>query len=135
MGVSAFNKQQGFSLLEVLVAFVVMGLVVGTLLQMFGSSVRSVALAGDRSFAIQIAESRLASVGTEIEVEQGEVTGEVDDTDYSWRVAMEPIELVEDTDSFSLSLQPFRIEVFVNWQANGREQSFSLSSIRFGERV
>ena len=56
LAVSAFSRQTGFSLLEVLVAFVVMGLVVGVLLQLFGSSMRSTVLADEYSFAIQIAE-------------------------------------------------------------------------------
>lgn len=61
---SAFNKQAGFSLLEILVAFVVMAFVVGVILQLFGTSMRSVALTDEYSYAVQVAESHLASVGT-----------------------------------------------------------------------
>lgn len=135
MGASVSNKQQGFSLLEVLVAFVVMGLVVGTLLQLMGTSVRGVAISSELSFAIQLAESRLATVGTEIEVEQGEVSGEVEHTPYSWRVVMEPIELIEQADSFSLSTQAFKVDVIIEWSEGAKKRDFSLSSIRFGKKL
>ncbi len=144
MAVSArsdrFNKSrpvraasQGFSLLEILVAFVMMGLVVGTLLQLFGSSMRNVALSDEYSFAVQVAESRLQAVGSEIKVEQGIERGSEEGTPYHWVVEMEPVELHEDQDDFSLSVQPYRVSVIVTWDGDGRKRQFALSSLRFGE--
>lgn len=132
-----FNKPprpaQGFSLLEILVAFVMMALVVGTLLQLFGSSMRNVALSDEYSFAIQVAESRLQAVGSEIKVEQGSERGSEEGTPYSWVVEMEPVELHEDQDDFSLSVQPYRVSVVVAWDSDGKKRQFALSSLRFGE--
>lgn len=68
-----------------------MGLVVGVLLQLFGLSMRSVALSQEYSFAVQVAESRLAAVGTEIPVEQGNLSGEESGSGYRWQIAMEPL--------------------------------------------
>lgn len=127
------GKSRGFSLLEILVAFVVMGLVVGTLLQLFGTSMRNVALSDEYSFAVQVAESRLQSVGSEIKVEQGSESGVEEGTPYHWVVEMEPVELHEDQQDFSLSVQPYRVSVVVNWESNGKRREFMLSSLRFGE--
>lgn len=127
------RKTQGFSLLEILVAFVMMGLVVGSLLQLFGTSMRNVALSDEYSFAVQVAESRLQAVGSEIKVEQGSESGVEEGTPYRWVVAMEPVELHEDQDDFSLSVQPYQVSVVVNWESNGRKREFMLSSLRFGE--
>ena len=99
---SQFNK--GFSLIEVLVAFVVMGLVVGTLLQLFGSSMRSVALSDEYSFAVQVAESRLAAIGSEIKVEDGNVSGEEKGSGYRWTVSMSPIELSDKLEKLPLTV-------------------------------
>lgn len=131
--VSSVQREQGFSLLEILVAFVVMGLVVGTLLQLFGTSMRNVALSDEYSFAVQVAESRLQAVGSEIKVEQGSETGTEEGTPYRWEVNMEPVELLEDQDDFSLSVQPYQVSVTVNWESNGKQRQFMLSSLRFGE--
>lgn len=134
---SALNStkaNQGFSLLEVLVAFVVMGLVIGTLLQLYGTAMRSVALSDEMSYALLAAESQLARVGRDIKVEKGSESGTLDKSDYRWRVDMEPIELMEDQDSFSLSVEPFRIVVTIEWASDQKQRSYILSSIRFGER-
>lgn len=126
------KRSQGFSLLEILVAFVVMGLVVGTLLQLFGTSMRNVALADEYSFAVQVAESRLQAVGTEIEVEQGSESGAEEGTPYRWVVNMEPVELHEEQGDFASSIQPYQVNVVVSWESDGRNREFLLSSLRFG---
>lgn len=126
---------QGFSILEILIAFVVMALVVGSLLRLFGTSVRNVALADEYSFAVQIAESRMQTVGTEIPVEQGSVNGEEQDTGYRWVVDMKPVELDEEQESFSLSVQPYQVDVVVSWDSAGKLRQFALSSLRFGEQI
>jgi len=128
-----FQSNKGFSLLEVLVAFVVMGLVVGVLLQLFGSSMRSVALADEYSFAIQVAESRLAAVGNEIEVEEGNVSGEEQDSGYRWEVQMSPLEPSEALEKLPVTLQLYRVEVVVTWKSGDSSREFHLSSLRFGE--
>lgn len=127
----------GFSLLEVLVAFVVMGLVVGTLLQLFGSSMRNVALADEYSFAIQVAESRLAAVGNEIVVEEGSESG-ADANGYRWRVDMEPLEpetFGEKLKDIPIPLQIYRVSIVVTWDSGGKAREFHLSSLRFGEET
>jgi general secretion pathway protein I len=130
-----FQSNKGFSLLEVLVAFVVMGLVVGVLLQLFGSSMRSVALADEYSFAIQVAESRLAAVGNEIEVEEGNVSGEEQGSGYRWEVQMSPLELSEALDKLPVALQLYRVEVVVTWKSGDSSRELHLSSLRFGEVI
>lgn len=128
------NKQQGgFSLLELIVASVVMALVVGTLLRLYGSSMRSVALADEYSFAVQVAESRMQAVGSEIPVEEGTESGSEEGTPYNWVVRMEPAQLDEDQEDFSLSVQPYQVSVVVSWNSDGRQREFMLSSLRFGE--
>ncbi len=125
----------GFSILEILIAFVVMALVVGSLLRLFGTSVRNVALAEEYSFAVQVAESRMQAVGTEIPVEKGSVNGEERNTGYRWEVAMEPVELDEEQETFSLSIQPYQVSVVVSWDSAGKKRQFALSSLRFGEQL
>lgn len=129
------RRNEGFSILEILIAFVVMALVVGSLLRLFGTSMRNVVLADEYSFAVQIAESRMQAVGSEIPVEQGSVTGEESGTSYNWAVNMEPVELDEDQDNFSLSVQPYQVTVVISWDSAGKKREFMLSSLRFGEQI
>ncbi|WP_020560379.1 type IV pilus modification PilV family protein [Thiofilum flexile] len=131
---SSVKSSQGFSLLEVLVAFVVMGLVIGTLLQLYGTAMRSVALADEMSYALLAAESQLARVGRDIKVEKGSESGSIESSDYRWSIDMAPVELMEEQESFSLSVEPFKVVVTIEWESDGKERSYTLTSIRFGER-
>jgi len=131
---SRSKQQTGFTLLEIMVAFVITGLVVGTLLQLFGSAMRNVALADEYSFAVQVAESRMESVGSEIKVEKNTVNGQEEGTAYQWAVTMQPIELDDKQDEFSLSIQPYQVTVVVSWNTDGKPRQFMLSSLRFGEK-
>lgn len=131
---SKIPKQQGFTLLEIMVAFVITGLVVGTLLQLFGSAMRSVALADEYSFAVQVAESRMEAVGNEIKIERTTVSGQEEGTAYQWAVTMQPIKLHEKQDEFSLSVEPYQVIVVVSWDSEGKQRQFTLSSLRFGEK-
>ena len=136
LGVSACNKyhrHHGFSLLEVLVAFVVMGLVVGVLLQLFATAMRSVTLADEYSLALQVAESRLATVGTEIPVKEGTETGEEQATGLHWKITMQPFNATVKKEKLPLPLQLYKVETTVFWQSDDAKREFHLSSLRFGE--
>lgn len=136
MGVSVCSKssQQGFTLLEIMVAFVITGLVVGTLLNLFGSAMQSAALADEYSFAVQVAESRMEAIGSEIKVEKNTVTGQEEGTPYQWAITMQPIQLDDQQDEFSLSIEPYQVTVVVSWNSEGKQRQFTLSSLRFGEK-
>ena len=111
-----------------------MGLVVGVLLQLFGASMRSVALSDEYSFAVQVAESHLAAVGSAIPVKQGTVSGTEEASDYRWSVAITPLKLDEKLENLPIPMQVFRIEVTVTWGNGDKPRTFSLSSLRFGEK-
>lgn len=138
MGALACSKsqhQQGFTLLEIMVAFVIMGLVVGSLLNLFGAAMQSAALADEYSFAVQVAESRMASIGSEIKVEKNTVSGQEEGTAYHWAINMQPIRLDDKQDEFSLSIEPYQVTVIVSWDSEGKQRQFTLSSLRFGEKT
>src|SRR6478609_1305712 len=54
------NRHRGFSLLEVLVAFVIVALVATALFRLFGGALNNASAAGEWSRALLLAESRLA---------------------------------------------------------------------------
>jgi general secretion pathway protein I len=79
------TKQTGFSLLEVLVAFVVLALVLGVLMQIFSGGIRNTNRATHHQEAILLAKSKLASVGIEIPLQLGEITGSFGKR-YHWKL-------------------------------------------------
>jgi len=126
------SLQAGFSLLEVLVAFVIMGLVVTGILQLVGSSLRSVALADEYSYAVQIAESKMAGVGHLIPVVIGSHTGTVQEK-FNWKITIENSTIIPPDTPQILSAYPYLIRVEVTWPLDDPKRNFQLTSIRFGK--
>ena len=59
------NKQQGFSLLEILIAFSILALSLGILLKIFSAGVNTAIIAENYTTAVQLSESLMAKVGIE----------------------------------------------------------------------
>ena len=79
----------GFSILEILVAFTLLALAMGILMQIFSRGVNGAGLADQYAKATMMAESKLATVGIENVLQEGETTGKFDDR-FQWRLQVTP---------------------------------------------
>ncbi len=69
-------RQHGFTLLEILVAFVMLALVGGALLQLFQGGLRNMTHSDDYARAALMAESTLSRLRAEADLEPGRQSGE-----------------------------------------------------------
>ncbi|MDV7399945.1 type II secretion system protein, partial [Arthrospira platensis SPKY1] len=72
-------RQHGFSLLEVLVAFAILSISLGAILQVFATGLRNAGMADDYTRATLYAESILAAIGREASPGAGVREGPIDD--------------------------------------------------------
>lgn len=130
-----FLRQQGFSLLEVLVAFSILTLLLGVVLHIFSNGVRMAELSGEYSRAMQMAQSLLATAGVEEKLEEGESRGMTADR-YRWRVGVTPyLPEIEEVDFDLLPVVPYRVDVSVGWEEGGAERSVNLTTLRLEGRA
>src|ERR1700687_3257274 len=84
------TNQRGFSLLEVLAAFVLLALVGTALLRLFSGALGNATLADEYSRATLYAESRLAAVSVEAPLKESTLQGNSDGGGYAWTTGIEP---------------------------------------------
>jgi general secretion pathway protein I len=121
------TRDQGFTLLEVLVALVVLSTTVVAVLQLFGGGLRLARTAGDHTDAALLASAKLA------DLESGPLTeGETAGTEgpYRWirRVSLAPSLLpVEPDTPEAARIRLARVNVEVQW---GQGRRFELATLR-----
>ena len=123
------RAQRGFSLLEVLVAFVILALVATALFRLFGGALGNAGIAEDASRAVLVAQSRLDAARTELRAD----SGVEDDGRIAWSTRVEPWESPDTPGAATqmIATQLYRISDEVRYPgAGGRERALELSTLR-----
>ncbi len=129
----ARRREGGFTLIEILVAFMILGMTLTVLLRIFSGGLHNVAIAGDYAHAVLVAEAQLAAAGVDAPLQAGESGGEWDER-FIWRQVVEeysPPEGVAAVDNPPVAA--YRVSVTVEWERNGRTRQLSLQSVRLKE--
>lgn len=128
-----FLRQKGFSLLEILVAFSILALSLGVLLNIFSTGLRSAIISDEYIHAVTIAESLLSKAGIESTLEPGESHG-IEEDKYSWNILIEPyVDEVIDLEKGGIT--PYRITVTVDWKEAQEERSIELNTLRLAKKT
>ena len=122
------NREHGFSLLEVLVAFTILALSLSVLFQIYSQGTRNTSLARDYNTAVITAQSQLAALDEEKKIEISDISGSTEQGIHWQR----RITGYADPDPafFNRNYQLVNVEVSVSWQTLGRDHSFSLKTLR-----
>ena len=121
-------SERGFTLIEILVAFVIVALALGALLQIFATGLRSSSAAENYTIAALLAESKLAGIGVEEPLEEGDQSGEFDNG-FRWATNVRPYDDGGPTLAPG-AIQAFEVSVTVRWGGPMRERSVSLATLR-----
>lgn len=135
-----FARARGFSLLEVLVAFVILALVGTALFRLFSGALGNASAADDSSRALLVAESVLAEAASTQPLKEASQQGTVDDGRIEWTTKVTPYTapgVNPDTErgSDSLPLRLFRVTAEVAFPAaNGGKRTLALATTRIAAR-
>lgn len=118
------GRQKGFTLLEVLVAFIVFVLIFGAVLDALGMALRNTRRSAEVSEAALWAQSKLDAIGTIEELEDGSDRGEFN-RQFRWQLDIRKQEVPRtdglSADSFPVEL--YRVDLAVTWgEGNQRKE-------------
>jgi len=129
------RPERGFTLLEVLTAFVLFALTLAALLQIFSSGLRDAQLADEFARASALAQSQLAGYSAAEKMDEGSSQGE--QGPFSWELKSTPYdERQEQGDGSGQSEMPLRVrllrvESVVSWlAADGRRRDVRLVTLQ-----
>lgn len=106
---------RGFSLLEVLVAFVILSLALAVLMRIFSGGLGNIGAAEHYSRAVAIAESQLAAAGVESPLVEGEYSGETEHA-YAWRTLVQRYDAAAPLlEGAVVPVDLYQVEVTVSW--------------------
>jgi general secretion pathway protein I len=128
-------RARGFTLIEVVVAFLLLSIVMATGFELFTTGMRRSSDLEERSAALAVAQSRLAAAGVEQPLKDGTASGQTDDGRYQWTLT-----IARSTEGEADAAQPiqtayglFRIDVVVKWRGSDqRDQSLALATLQLG---
>jgi general secretion pathway protein I len=128
------RNSRGFTLLEVLLAFVVFALSFAVVLEILGGSMRSSVRAREYTEAALLGQSLMASVGTEIPIEEGALQGE-EPGGYRWHLQIAPYQF-QRQDERLLELEEltqttlYWIDLEIAWGELPRERQARFATVR-----
>lgn len=124
------RRQRGFTLLEVLVAFLVSALLITVFISAFSSGTRNLAKSDQIALAALVAHSRLAELGVSAPLQVGVTDGVSDDGLFHWRVSVEPLAWGYAADLAARGAELQRVVVEVGWHSGNRDNQFVVTTLR-----
>lgn len=124
------RRSDGFTLLEVLVAFVILLLAFAVLMRIFATGSRGLVATDDVNLAVAFAQANLATVGAAEPLRAGEQHGELGQG-YRWERAIEPFPTREMELSANVP-SLYQVTTRISWERNGRPRELSLTTLRVG---
>lgn len=111
------KRQQGYSLIEVIVAFALLALAATLLLGSLSGAARQVRIADQQGRAAMHAQSLLATVGVDAPLREGRRDGEWEQGRYRWTLQVSPYVEPRQT-----AARLWQLDLRVRWGEQAQEQ-------------
>ena len=123
------RRQSGYTLIEVLVAFMILALALSVLMRIFSGGLRSVSVSSDYATATLIAESHLAAAGIDDRLRPGEISG-TEGERFAWTVSVEDYLPRPGYRSTVKGIDAYLVTVTVEWPNGDNTRRIGFSTIR-----
>ena len=126
------SRQRGFTLIELVIAFVVFAFALGALREINASSLRAARRSAAMTEAALLAKSKLDELGVGVALEEGGESGRFEGTDYAWQLEVRK-EDPPPTDTGLIEEVPvdlFRLELTVSWREGPAERNAKFATLR-----
>ncbi len=127
------NGETGFTLMETLVAMMILVIALVVILQLFSQGLRSGRLASDYTRGVMYGRELMENILLLKRDNEGIREGEIGGI-YRWRAVTEAVEVKSARNNPEIPLETYRVTVQVRWMDGNREKSIELTSLKLGNR-
>lgn len=106
------RRMNGFTLLEVLVAFMILAVSLGVIMHIFSLSLRTAHSATQQQMAVQLAQSKLSELLAESRIRPGVEQGSFND-EWRWRAEIDAWDFPDQDRITDYRFEPYKISVTV----------------------
>jgi len=123
-------RQAGFTLIEIVAAFVILTLVLATSYQIFSAGLQRAGDLEDYTRALAVAQSQIALASVGESFPEGQNAGESDDRKFHWTVTTSKYEEPGQSVPAIQTFYPVRIAVRVSWRGGSdRDKQLDLATL------
>lgn len=128
--------QRGFTLIEVVVAFVLLTLVLAVSFEIFTTGMARAGNLDERARALVVAQSRLAIAGADEALKEGVTSGDTEDHRFQWTVNVTRVDGPDASGKAPASAYAlYRVDVRVAWHGGDtRDHTLDLSTLSVGPK-
>ncbi len=129
--ISSLHRQSGFTLLEILVAFVVFVLAFSVVMEVITGAARNTIKSSRHTQIALLAQSKMDEVGVLEPIEEGTSSGRFDDGTH-WELRITPFEAPYDNDTELVSppVDLFRVDLILSWRDKNKARSAQFTTLR-----
>jgi general secretion pathway protein I len=128
-----FLNQSGFTLIETLVAFMILAISLVVVMQLFSGGLKSNKLSSDYLYGIFHAKEKMEELLLAENTFAENLSGDFGDG-YSWQASVDLIEF-EDATEKPLPVSVYDITLDVSWRNGTRDKHFKLKTVKLSETI
>jgi general secretion pathway protein I len=130
---SSLSSSRGFTLIETLVAVMVLAISLVTIMQLFSGGLKSSMVSDSYTLAIFHAREKMEEILLLDELVEGDLEGNFRDS-FSWKSKISLFKPEEDDEESEVSFDMFNVEVQVFWKKGYHARHVDLKTVRIAKK-
>ena len=126
------NRNKGFTLIEVVVAFAILGVGLTVIIELFSGGLRLARASMEYTKAVNYARIKMEEFTAKPAVEEGTEEGESDDKTFRWQVAVKKVDLlsIDKSVDYKPPIELYQVKIDVFWKSGSKERSTTVESLK-----
>ena len=126
------NRNKGFTLIEVVVAFAILGVGLTVIIELFSGGLRLARASMEYTKAVNYARIKMEEFTAKPAVEEGTEEGESDDKTFRWQVAVKKVDLlsIDKSVDYKPPIELYQVKIDVFWKSGTKEKSTTVESLK-----